>query len=94
MAELRDIDNEGLVQIVGKGLVETIVSHDIIGRLMIKCARQKGLADAYEMFLGFEGDEFYLSRWPSMVGKRFDDLYRHFPNAVCHVGEPCLRICM
>jgi len=24
------------------------------GRLMIKCARQPGLADAYEMFLGFE----------------------------------------
>jgi len=82
VAELRDIDNEGLVQIVGKGLVETIVSHDIIGRLMIKCARQKGLADAYEMFLGFEGDEFYLSTWSELTGKKFGDLFRYFPDAI------------
>lgn len=80
VAELRDIDNEGLVKIIGRGHVETVVSHDIVGtlvassvarecaqphcltrvldgikgRLMVKCARQPGLADAYEMFLGFE----------------------------------------
>ena len=27
-----DIDNQGLVEIVGRGMVETVVSHDVIGK--------------------------------------------------------------
>ena len=34
VAELRDIDNEGLVKIIGRGHVETVVSHDIVGTLV------------------------------------------------------------
>ena len=49
---------------------------------MIKCARQPGLADAFEMFLGFEGDEFYLANWPVLEGLMFGDLYAYFPAAV------------
>ena len=40
VTEMRDLDNQGLVEIVGRGMVETLVGHDIIGRLMVKCARQ------------------------------------------------------
>lgn len=82
VAELRDIDNGGLVEIVGRSKVETIVSHDLIGRLMIKCARQPGLAKAYDAFLGFEGDEFYLSNWSELTGVAFADLLTYFPDAV------------
>jgi hypothetical protein len=42
--ELSDLDNEVLVKLVGVDLVETVVAHDVIGRLMIKSARQPGLA--------------------------------------------------
>lgn len=83
VVEMRDIDNQGLVEIVGRGMVETLVTHDIIGRLMVKCARQPGLAEVYEMFLGFEGDEFYLARWPELTGLTFGELFNRFPNAVC-----------
>lgn len=44
MVELSDLDNEVLVKLVGGELVETVVAHDVIGRLMIQCARQPGLA--------------------------------------------------
>lgn len=44
MVELSDLDNEVLVKLVGGALVETVVAHDVIGRLMIQCARQPGLA--------------------------------------------------
>lgn len=44
MVELSDLDNEVLVKLVGGDLVETVVAHDVIGRLMIQCARQPGLA--------------------------------------------------
>lgn len=44
VVELSDLDNEILVKLVGGDLVETVVAHDVIGRLMIQCARQPGLA--------------------------------------------------
>ncbi|XP_028550902.1 probable ion channel CASTOR isoform X3 [Dendrobium catenatum] len=54
VVELSDIDNEVLVKLVGGDLVETVVAHDVIGRLMIQCARQPGLAQIWEDILGFE----------------------------------------
>lgn len=44
MVELSNLDNEVLVKLVSGDLVETVVAHDVIGRLMIQCARQPGLA--------------------------------------------------
>ena len=49
------MDNEALVRMVGGDVVETVVSHDIIGRLMIQCARQPGLATVWEQLMGFDG---------------------------------------
>ena len=50
-AELADIDNEPLVRMVGGDRVCTVNSHDIIGRLMIQCARQPGLAAVWEQIM-------------------------------------------
>ena len=47
VVELSDLDNEVLVKLVGGDLVETVVAHDVIGRLMIQCARQPGLAQVF-----------------------------------------------
>lgn len=41
---MSDLDNEPLVKLVGGDLIETVVAHDVIGRLMIQCALQPGLA--------------------------------------------------
>ena len=55
VAEVTDLDNEKLLSMVGGACVETLVSHDIIGRMMIQCARQPGLASVWEQIMGFEG---------------------------------------
>ena len=55
VAEVCDLDNEPLVKMVGVEHVQTVVSHDIIGRLMIQCARQHGLASVWQNIMGFEG---------------------------------------
>ena len=34
--ELMDVDNRSIVELIGDPLVETVVSHDIIGRLMVR----------------------------------------------------------
>merc|ERR1719188_1425378 len=82
IAEVRDIDNEPLVKLVGGPKVETLVSHDVIGCLMLMSVRQPGLAKVYESLLGFDGDEFYMEEWPELEGLTFGDMIDRFPNAV------------
>lgn len=82
VCEICDIDNEDLVRIVGKNTVETFVSHDIIGRLMIQCARERGLSLVLESLLGFDGDEFYIEEWPELVGLTFEELMYRMDGAV------------
>jgi hypothetical protein len=86
IAELRDIDNQLLIQTVGGKDVLTVVSHDIIGRIMIKSARNPGLADVYEGLLGFEGAEFYMKchdeDCPEIAGMHFGDLFDCYDGAI------------
>lgn len=65
VVEMQDIDNRELVTLCAgnKINVQTVVAHDMIGRLMIQCSRQRGLAQVMESLLGFEGCEFYFSEW-------------------------------
>lgn len=53
VVEMSDLDNEVLVKLVGGNHIETVVAHDVIGRLMIQCARQPGLAQVVFSFQFF-----------------------------------------
>lgn len=65
VVEMSDLDNEPLVKLVGGEVIETVVAHDVIGRLMIQCALQPGLAqvihDAHFRICSFIGVLFSLS---------------------------------
>ncbi|KFK26629.1 hypothetical protein AALP_AA8G273500 [Arabis alpina] len=82
VVEMCDLDNEPLVKLVGGEHIETVVAHDVIGRLMIQCALQPGLAQIWEDILGFENAEFYIKKWPQLDGYRFKDVLISFPNAI------------
>ncbi|CAA0841528.1 Probable ion channel POLLUX [Striga hermonthica] len=82
VVEMSDLDNEPLVKLVGGELIETVVAHDVIGRLMIQCALQPGLAQIWEDILGFENAEFYIKRWPELDGRCFEDVLISFPDAI------------
>eukprot|EP00937_MAST-01D_sp_MAST-1D-sp2_P003885 g3885.t1 len=81
VAEVLDIDNEPLVRMVGQKGIETLVSHDVIGRLMLMSARQPGLARVYTEILGFDGDEFYMKAWPELEGVQFGDVMERMMDA-------------
>jgi hypothetical protein len=88
VVELMDPANRELVALVGGRAVATVCAHDMLGRLMIQCARQPGLARVYNAMLGFEGDEFYLEAWPQLVGKTFGEARRCFDTAiVCGIRQ-------
>jgi hypothetical protein len=80
------VDNEPLVTLVGGTDCETVVSHDIIGRLMLMAARQPGIARVYNSILGFDEDEFYTEDWSehekTITGKTWGDVIMSFPMAI------------
>ena len=82
VVELCDVDNKELIRLIAPDMCEVIVAHDIIGRLMIQCARQPGLAHVLENLMGFDGDEFYIQNWPELEGLLFDEITCRFDDAV------------
>lgn len=59
-----------------------IVTHDLIGRFMLECARYPGLAFVLEAMMGFEGSEFYFEEWPELKGKTFQQITCRFDDAI------------
>ncbi|KAL7547490.1 hypothetical protein ACHAWF_010782 [Thalassiosira exigua] len=82
VVEVQDVDNEDLFPLVAPDFAEVVVTHDIIGRLMIQCARCPGLASVLEAMMGFEGSEFYFEEWPELAGKTFFDITCRFDEAI------------
>ena len=82
LVEIRDVDNEPLVRLVGGDAIETLVSHDTIGRMMVMASRNPGLSRVYGEVLGFDGDEFYMSAHAELDGRTFGELQAMFPDAV------------
>ena len=68
-----------------------VVAHDIIGRLMIQCARQPGLAFVFSHIFQFDGNEIYIKEWPQLVGRHFEQVCS-CPHAAA--GQIQLDYCM
>jgi hypothetical protein len=60
-----------------------LVGANLIGRLMVQCSLEPGLAAVFAHILAFAGNEFYFSEWPELVNKRFADACFMFEDAVC-----------
>jgi hypothetical protein len=82
VAELRAMDNQRMVELVGGEILETVVSHDIIGRLLLMSARIPGLSAVYAEMLGFAGDEFYIESWPQLTGMSFGEICTCMPMCI------------
>ena len=62
VVELQDVDNKDLIKMVAPDFAEIIVNHDMIGRLMLQCARTPELAYVLDSMMGFEGELLATSR--------------------------------
>jgi len=58
-------------------MVLPLIGNDLIGRLMVQCSAQTGLARVFSHILAFAGNEFYFSDgkdWmQELYGQRFAD---------------------
>jgi len=92
VVELRDSDN---VPVVKLGIsdkysaqekdrsVLPLVGAQLIGRLMVQCSIEPGLARVFDHLLAFEYNEFYFSQWKQLVGNKFANACFSFEGAVC-----------
>jgi len=80
--ELQDVDNADVAML---GVVDEskredtvipVVSHDIVGKLMIQCAREIGLSSCFSSLLCFDGSECYFSCWDAGEGHYDDGMTR------------------
>ncbi len=49
----------------------TVRSTDIVAELTAQACRQRGLSEVFREFLDFDGDEFYIEAFPTLVGKTY-----------------------
>ena len=82
VVDVSDADSLEMVRLVGGASVEAMCSHDMIGRIMLQCARQSGLAAVLQSLMGFEGCEFYFEHWPQLVGLAFEEILTRFDDAI------------
>ncbi|OQR87997.1 ion channel [Achlya hypogyna] len=83
VADVGDIDNDPLLKLVGGPKFHSVVSQDIVGRLLVLCGRCPGLAKVYETLLGYSGMSLFCEPAPSAAwGMEFVMLHKHLPQAV------------
>jgi len=92
VVELRDADN---IPVVKLGIsdkfsqdekdrrVLPLVGAGLVGRLMVQCGCEPGLARVFDHLLAFEFNEFYFSEWPELKGQKFATACFAFEGAVC-----------
>jgi|WetSurMetagenome_2_1015567.scaffolds.fasta_scaffold21359_2 ion channel POLLUX/CASTOR len=71
VAEIRDPQNLGVSQMVGKDEVELVLVSSLIARIIAQTCRQSGLSVVYTELLDFGGDEIYFKNMDDLSGKTF-----------------------
>ena len=74
VSRIREPENLGVAQMVGRGEAELVPVDDFIARLTAQTCRQSGLSVVYTDLLDFEGDEIYFTREPRLAGKTFGEV--------------------
>ncbi|MEI6427064.1 MAG: hypothetical protein WCO45_01570 [Pseudanabaena sp. ELA607] len=70
-----------VVQLIGGNQVETLLTSDLISRLMVQTCRQSGLSSVYMEIVSFEGNEIYFKLEPTLVGKTYREALLDYGHA-------------
>lgn len=73
-AEVKEEKNQTVIEMIGKGEIETLLLSEIIARLTVQAVHQPGLSVVIEDLLKFDGDEMYFMEEPKLIGKSFAEI--------------------
>ena len=74
VSRIRDPENLGVAQMVGRAELELVAVDDLIARITAQTCRQSGLSVVYTDLLDFGGDEIYFTGERDLVGKTFGEV--------------------
>lgn len=70
-----------VVKLIGGNQVETLLTNDLISRIMVQTCRQSGLSAVYMELLDFAGNEIYFQKEPALHGKTYGEVLLAYTNA-------------
>ena len=73
VSRMREPENLGVAQMVGRAEVELVPVDDLIARITAQTCRQSGLSVVYTDLLDFGGDEIYFRHEPRLVEIAFGE---------------------
>ena len=71
VAQVQTAKTLDVIKMVGKDNVETLLTNDLISRIVVQTCRQSGLSIVYMDLLNFSGDEIYFKEEPALQGKTY-----------------------
>ena len=71
VAQCHEPHSADALERVTSGLITTIVSDEVVGRLAAQACRQRNLSTVYEELFDFTGSEIYFRSVPELVGATF-----------------------
>ena len=80
VSRIREPENLGVAQMVGRGEAELVPVDDFIARLTAQTCRQSGLSVVYTDLLDFKGHEIYFADEPGLAGKTFAEALMAYEN--------------
>jgi voltage-gated potassium channel Kch len=74
VTQIRFSKNIPVINMVGEDdFVQTILTRDLIARVVAQTSRQSGLSIVYTELMNFGGDEIYFQHEPALAGKTFGE---------------------
>lgn len=102
VAEIQDSKSLEIINIIAGNQVETLLTNDIISRIIVQTCRQSGLSSVYMDLFDFSGNEIYVQSASPLVGKTYGEILLAYQNAAViglknaeaevEINPPCDRI--
>jgi hypothetical protein len=80
VAEVQEEKNLGVIKLIAGNQVETLLSNDIISRIIVQTSLQSGLSSVYMDLFDFTGNEIYLLSEQKIIGKSYGEIILAYEN--------------
>ncbi|NJR65490.1 MAG: potassium transporter TrkA [Leptolyngbyaceae cyanobacterium CRU_2_3] len=81
VAQVQTSKTLDVIHLVGQNKVETLLTSDLVSRIVVQTCRQSGLSTVYTELLNFSGDEIYFKAEPSLQGKTYGQALLSYNNS-------------
>jgi hypothetical protein len=82
VSEITRKQNADIARIAGRNEISVVSSSEVISKVIVQAARQKGLSFVYSEILSADGNSIRVSHVPGCIGKRFGDIQYGFRTAI------------